>query len=64
VTTTVEACSSADPWLLEACGADSRSEYLITTGFTFGTNCGPVPKLPVSRFRELLDGIAPAGPAP
>jgi hypothetical protein len=64
VTTTVEACSSADPWLLEACGADGRSEYLITTGFTFGTNCGPVPKLPVSRFRELLDGIAPAGPAP
>lgn len=64
VTTTNASCRSENPWLLEACGTHGRSAYLITTGFTFGTNCGPVPKLPVVRFRELLDGIGRAGPAP
>jgi hypothetical protein len=64
VTTTNASCRSENPYLLEACGAHGASEYLITTGFTFGTNCGPVPKLPVARFRELLEGLAPAGPAP
>jgi hypothetical protein len=64
VTTTVDACASVTPFLLEACGVHAGSEYLISTGFAFGTSCGPVPKLPVARFHELLGGISVAGPAP
>lgn len=64
VTTTVNQCRAVSPWLLEACGAHGASEYWITTGFGFGTNCGPESKLPPSRFEELLKGVALTGAPP
>jgi hypothetical protein len=64
VTISLEACRAVTPWLLEACGAYGPTEYWITTGFGFGTNCGPEPKLPVPVFRDLLGGISFAGGAP